>query len=209
MEYTKAKFTFWSYFDIKLFSLCGTHTYFTYAYDTYNLRPTPTNWYWLRILASGKEIHLCPMGEISHSAFVTAIQHFATVVAAQLQAWIPNPQHEVQVHAKIVHLDLLHCWSKSCLEHPALQAGCVCVYLLKRSKTCTWFMMMIFSRWWAIGWIILFPCGVLLQDLFFSTMTILHFFSWKAGGPRALGWRGPTKTHPSCCVNVPAHGDRC
>ena len=29
-------------------------------------------------------------------------------------------------------------WSKSCLEHPALLAGCVCVYLLKRSKTCTW-----------------------------------------------------------------------
>ena len=28
---------------------------------------------------------------------------------------------------------------KSCLEHPALLAGCVCVYLLKRSKTCTRF----------------------------------------------------------------------
>ena len=25
-----------------------------------------------------------------------------------------------------------------------------------------------------------------------------------AGGPWALGWHGPTKTHPSCCANVPA-----
>ena len=25
-----------------------------------------------------------------------------------------------------------------------------------------------------------------------------------AGGPGALGWHGPTKTHPSCCANVPA-----
>ena len=25
-----------------------------------------------------------------------------------------------------------------------------------------------------------------------------------AGGPRATGWRGPTKTHPVCCANVPA-----
>ena len=25
-----------------------------------------------------------------------------------------------------------------------------------------------------------------------------------AGGPRATGWLGPTKTHPVCCVNVPA-----
>ena len=28
-----------------------------------------------------------------------------------------------------------------------------------------------------------------------------HFY---AGGPRATGWRGPTKTHPVCCANVPA-----
>ena len=26
----------------------------------------------------------------------------------------------------------------------------------------------------------------------------------EAGGPRATGWRGPTKTHPVCCANVPA-----
>ena len=25
-----------------------------------------------------------------------------------------------------------------------------------------------------------------------------------AGGPRAIGWLGPTKTHPMCRVNVPA-----
>ena len=25
-----------------------------------------------------------------------------------------------------------------------------------------------------------------------------------AGGPRATGWLGPTKTHPVCYVNVPA-----
>ena len=25
-----------------------------------------------------------------------------------------------------------------------------------------------------------------------------------ARGPWALGWHGPTKTHPSCCANVPA-----
>ena len=35
---------------------------------------------------------------------------------------------------------LLQFWSKSFLEHPALLAGCVCVYLLKRSKTCTRFL---------------------------------------------------------------------
>ena len=29
--------------------------------------------FWLRILASGREVHLAPMGEVSHSAFVTEI----------------------------------------------------------------------------------------------------------------------------------------
>ena len=36
-EYPNTKFTFGSYFGIKLFSLCGTHTYFSYSFDTYNL----------------------------------------------------------------------------------------------------------------------------------------------------------------------------
>ena len=81
--------------------------------------------FWLRILASGKEVYLAPMGEVSHSVFATeilsefrhrgvdltqvahnkatqdgltlddsaALQHFAAVMAAQLQAWIPNPRH--------------------------------------------------------------------------------------------------------------------
>ena len=33
-----------------------------------------------------------------------AIQHFAKVMAAQLQAWIPGSQHEVQVQTKIAAL---------------------------------------------------------------------------------------------------------
>ena len=35
---------------------------------------------------------------------------------------------------------------------------------------------------------------------------LLLFFSFliSAGGPWALVWHGPTKTHPSCCANVPA-----
>ena len=28
--------------------------------------------------------------------------------------------------------------------------------------------------------------------------------SVEAGGPRTTAWRGPTKTHPVCCANVPA-----
>ena len=92
--------------------------------------------FWLRILASGKAVYLVPMGEVSHSAFVTAIltefrnrgldltqvaqsratqegltlddsaalRHFATTMTSQLQAWIPNPQHEAQAQDKIAAL---------------------------------------------------------------------------------------------------------
>ena len=31
-----------------------------------------------------------------------------------------------------------------------------------------------------------------------------HGIFFKQGDPWALGWHGPTKTHPSCCANVPA-----
>jgi len=43
-------------------------------------------------------------------------------------------------------------------------------------------------------------------SLFFASV-FPWYFSWyflQAGGPWALGWHGPTKTHPSCCANVPA-----
>jgi hypothetical protein len=33
---------------------------------------------------------------------------------------------------------------------------------------------------------------------------LLLLFQLSDGGPWALGWHGPTKTHPSCCANVPA-----
>lgn len=42
---------------------------------------------------------------------------------------------------------------------------------------------------------------------------VCYFLFWRfqhtAGGIRAVGWRGPQKTHLNCCENVPAswHGD--
>ena len=46
--------------------------------------------------------------------------------------------------------------------------------------------------------------GILLDcsGLFFRLFWFV--FSFAAGGPWTLGWRGPTKTHPSCRENAPA-----
>ena len=71
---------------------------------------------------------------------------------------------------------------------------CVCVYLLKRSKTCTWswWFFMVMSIWFL--WITLCPCRVLLHDLFFSSLTIIHFFQLDttitAGDARDVGKSG-------------------
>ena len=35
-------------------------------------------------------------------------------------------------------------------------------------------------------------------------LLLLFSFLISAGGPWALGWHGPSKTHPSCCANIPA-----
>ena len=35
---------------------------------------------------------------------------------------------------------------------------------------------------------------VFFKELFKTLFKEIH----KAGGPRAIGWRGPTKTHPTC-----------
>ena len=94
--------------------------------------------FWLRILASGKKIHLAPAGEVCHIDIVflneilaefrnrglnltqlaqsraiqdgittsdsRALQHLARNKTDQLQAWIPNPQHQAQVQATIAAL---------------------------------------------------------------------------------------------------------
>ena len=92
--------------------------------------------FWLRILASGKEVYLAPMGELSQCVFVNeilaelrirgidltqvaqdkavhdgltldnpaAIQHFAQIMAGQLQSWIPDYHSDVQSQAKIAAL---------------------------------------------------------------------------------------------------------
>ena len=83
------------------------------------------------------------------------------------------------------------------------------MYLLKRSKTCTWSWC--FPHDEEVKRVLghddffhgdehlvflttLFPCGVLLQDLFFSTMTIIHTFQLDtiitAGGARDVGKSG-------------------
>ena len=57
------------------------------------------------------------------------------------------------------------------------------------------------------------PCEVCLCCTFVFLcvcvcVKVCYFLFWRfqhtAGGIRAVGWRGPQKTHPNCCENVPA-----
>ena len=108
--------------------------------------------FWLRILASGREVYLAPMGEVSHTQVAhnkatqegltlddsAATQHFAKVMAAQLQAWIPSPQHEVQVQAKIAALQA---------ELASLKANTIPTSpLCRRSIYSTWFQALTLER---------------------------------------------------------------
>ena len=67
-----------------------------------------------------------------------ATQHFAKVMAAQLQAWIPSPQHEVQVQAKIAALQA---------ELASLKANTIPTSpLCRRSIYSTWFQALTLER---------------------------------------------------------------
>ena len=94
------------------------------------------------------------------------------------------------------------------LEHPALLAGCVCVYLLKRSKTCTscgcwtsyWLLIdYLLTTYWYIC-----PWGVLLH-----VSQFIPFYSSRGARPpvmtlpnKASHWRGSEVWSTSCTCNM-------
>ena len=68
----------------------------------------------------------------------TAIQHFAQVMAAQLHAWIPGSQHDVQVQTKIAALQA---------ELATLKANTIPISLLRHGSIySTWFQALTLER---------------------------------------------------------------